>query len=671
MTVDAGVFVGHCHVCLSNRPCRVSNHVPSGQFEQTLQPSEVVVADPVGPLPTTPEGYCYLLVLVDCASRWIEAFPMRGNTAEFILAAFLLFIWRRGCPRILYTDRGGNLLSFLAHKVYQRLGVTKGSGSSHRHNTSGMCERTIQSVLTMLTCDMAGEQHHVTWHDRVPPILWSLNTSPSAATGYSPFYLEHGREPRDVTSRAFDTSDVPAASLKWVQVMNQRLEMARKVHSAVDTHAKDTQQRRTELPAQARREPKPLLPGSHCYYQVQRFTRASADGMKFVPGWSGPYLVRSTVPGSQHRYLIARSETSATFDAHITRLRASPHKTFGVVALESRVSDAQGAGRGFHEMDPSIVFEIDRILDVNDKEVLLSFMGNEMNARWVPRADMTAQGLNDLIADYMDSSGATMISATATCGPRFTMSQTAVARLENKRTHDAFNRKYHSGKWLDLCPTCSKEGVKGNPLLMCDFCPNAFHFGCLGLEVRQRAQKGDWQCPPCRQLDDLTRLDERPRKKPRLPADRPGLEPAIPTLSNTKIEAPITLPRTTDQPMAAHAPPVPARRPVGRPRKVVRLNDGAPTIIPTGPQRTDAVEPEQVTVAASDLPPPRSRTTRNGTAAHGVTPTPALPMTARMNLLQDRAPTTHDRERRRVTLTTALDSDHQDRDEAADRPRRC
>ena len=88
-------------------------------------------------------------------------------------------------------------------------------------------------------------------------------------------------------------------------------------------------------------------------------------------------------------------------------------------------------------------------------------------------------------------------------------------------------------------------------------------------------------------------------------------------------------------------------------------------------------------MAASDLPPPRSRTTRNGTAAHGVTPTPALPMTARMLLLQDRTPTTeaahyrhvqpttHDRERRRVTLTTALDPDHQDRDEAADRPRRC
>ncbi len=59
-------------------------------------------------------------------------------------------------------------------------------------------------------------------------------------------------------------------------------------------------------------------------------------------------------------------------------------------------------------------------------------------------------------------------------------------------------------------------------------------------------------------------------------------------------------------------------------------------------------------------------------------------MEARMLLLQDPHPTTDaahyrhvllttppDRNQRRVTLTTTLDSDHNDRDEAEDRPRRC
>ncbi len=121
------------------------------------------------------------------------------------------------------------MLSFLAYQIYQRLVVSKISGSAHRHNTSGLCELTIQTVLTMRTCDMAEAHHHISWFDRVPNILWSLNTSICASTGYSPFYLEHGRDPRDVASRAMDTSDVPAPSARWCEVVQQRLALARKV----------------------------------------------------------------------------------------------------------------------------------------------------------------------------------------------------------------------------------------------------------------------------------------------------------------------------------------------------------------------------------------------------------------------------------------------------------
>ncbi len=224
-----------------------------------------------------------MLVLVDRASRWIEGIPMKGNSAAFLLAAFLLFVWRYGCPKGIYGNRGRNLLSFLAYKVYQRLGVSNVSGSAHRHNTSGLCDRTIQTMLTMLTCDMVEAQHHIIWLDRLSPILWSLNKSICASTGYSPFYLEHGREPRDVTSRALDTSDVPAPSAKWCEMIQQRLALARKVQSAVDTHAKNGQLRRADLPKAAKRTPPVLLPGSFCYYQIQRFARSPEDGMKFTP----------------------------------------------------------------------------------------------------------------------------------------------------------------------------------------------------------------------------------------------------------------------------------------------------------------------------------------------------------------------------------------------------
>ncbi len=95
------------------------------------------------------------------------------------------------------------------------------------------------------------------------------------------------------------------------------------------------------------------------------------------------------------------------------------------------------------------------------------------------------------------------------------MSQTAVARLDGNRTHDGFKRPYFNGPWMNQCPICNMDGITGNRLLMCHFCPKAFHFGSIGLEVGERAQKGDWLCPDCRMVDDLTRLDARPRRRGR------------------------------------------------------------------------------------------------------------------------------------------------------------
>jgi hypothetical protein len=85
--------------------------------------------------------------------------------------------------------------------------------------------------------------------------------------------------------------------------------------------------------------------------------------------------------GSNNRYRISRTETSATFDAHLTRLRPSPHKTYGLVSLESKVADGQGAGRGYHEMDRSIVFEIEKVLEVTNKAALVSFLGKADGSR--------------------------------------------------------------------------------------------------------------------------------------------------------------------------------------------------------------------------------------------------------------------------------------------------
>ncbi len=122
---------------------------------------------------------------------------------------------------------------------------------------------------------------------------------------------------------------------------------------------------------------------------------------------------------------------------------------------------------------------------------------------------------------------------------------------------------------MDQCPICNKDGVARNRLLLCDFCPKAFHYGCVGLEIRERAQKGAWLCPECRAADELTRLDDKPPRRRNVKTR--GGTAQQPRTSDTEV----TLPST---PLIVTAK---LRRPVGRPRKVVIVEDASGTDFPT------------------------------------------------------------------------------------------
>ncbi len=125
LATDAGIFAQQGHFCLSNKATWVYKQVPDGQFDPTVEPSVEDVAGSMRPLPETTDGCKCLLVRIDRASRWVEGIPIKGNTAENLPSAFFLLIWWRSCSRRICSDRGGNVLSVLLRKVYERLGRNK------------------------------------------------------------------------------------------------------------------------------------------------------------------------------------------------------------------------------------------------------------------------------------------------------------------------------------------------------------------------------------------------------------------------------------------------------------------------------------------------------------------------------------------------------------------
>lgn len=92
-------------------------------------PFERIAMDFVGPLPRTTRGHRFLLVIVDYATRYPDAIPLRGMQVSGVARALVQYFSRVGIPKEILTDQGtsfkSRLLKQLCHmprKTYRIVG---------------------------------------------------------------------------------------------------------------------------------------------------------------------------------------------------------------------------------------------------------------------------------------------------------------------------------------------------------------------------------------------------------------------------------------------------------------------------------------------------------------------------------------------------------------------
>ena len=94
----------------------------------------------------------------------------------------------------IITDQGRNFESELIENLCQLAGVQKLRRSPYHPQTNGQCEHFNGTLLNMpgtLTPEQKKD-----WKGQVPPLVHAYNWTRNAATGFSPYYLLFGREPR-------------------------------------------------------------------------------------------------------------------------------------------------------------------------------------------------------------------------------------------------------------------------------------------------------------------------------------------------------------------------------------------------------------------------------------------------------------------------------------------
>jgi Integrase zinc binding domain/Integrase core domain/RNase H-like domain found in reverse transcriptase len=154
-----------CRDCVGCSRAKVLTQVKTA-VEQIPLPGvkfEHVYVDLVGLLPTSAAGQSYIMTIIDRTSRWPEAVPLAGITAEKCVDAFVeQWVARYGVPRVVTTDRGTQFTSATWACLARTLGFQHFTTSAYHPQANGMVERfhrQLKAALRARNCGTAWAEH--------------------------------------------------------------------------------------------------------------------------------------------------------------------------------------------------------------------------------------------------------------------------------------------------------------------------------------------------------------------------------------------------------------------------------------------------------------------------------------------------------------------------------
>jgi len=178
MSSDITLFCHSCDVC----QCTVSkgriSKVPLGTMPIIDIPFKRVAIDIVGEIfPASSHGHCYILTLVDYATRYAEA---------------LVGIFARvGIPDEILSDRGTQLTSAQMKEVKRLLLLKQLTTTPYHPQCNGLVEH-FNGTLKMMLKHMCAEKPK-DWDHYISALLFAYREASQQSLGFAPFKLLYGR----------------------------------------------------------------------------------------------------------------------------------------------------------------------------------------------------------------------------------------------------------------------------------------------------------------------------------------------------------------------------------------------------------------------------------------------------------------------------------------------
>src|SRR5258705_6382152 len=131
-----------------------------------------------------------------------------------------------GSPMTILSDQGKVFMSNMVTGILRHLGVRPKVTTPYHPQTNGLIERFNKCLADMLSMYCSSAQND--WDESLPHLIFAHNSARQDSTGFSPYFLLHGREPRYPTEAMI----YKAAEDESVQEVLDRFTQARQVAKA-------------------------------------------------------------------------------------------------------------------------------------------------------------------------------------------------------------------------------------------------------------------------------------------------------------------------------------------------------------------------------------------------------------------------------------------------------
>jgi hypothetical protein len=301
----------YCKLCVTCSKVKSANQRYTGdpKASNVGYPNQRVATDFIGPLPETTSGMRYILTFVDCFTGWPEAVATPDCTADTFVKHFIdIYICRQDPPKEILSDNGSAFIAEVTKLMTERARVQQLFTPVYhpQANPSERLNQTLQSSLRALV-----EQHTADWDYFIPFALRGIRVAPNARTGFSPYYLHHGRHPVSALEVEWNLTDAPESIEDFANRLAKEVPTTQL--EALLNHEKSRQ--KEDRAIKAKSVVSKFSVGDFVLVEKKYF--AAGISPKLAPKYEGPYRIAAKHSASE--FVISFPDGDAVI--HVKRLK--------------------------------------------------------------------------------------------------------------------------------------------------------------------------------------------------------------------------------------------------------------------------------------------------------------------------------------------------------------